>query len=388
MGELGRLHQRAILDAHPVVGFIALLEAAQNGHGVLHAGLLHQHGLEPARQGGILLDVLAVFVQRGGPHAAQFAAGQGGLDHVGGIHRAFRRAGAHQRVELVDEQDDLALAPDDFLQERLETVLEFAAVFRPRQHRAQVQRNHPLVFESFRHVARHDAARQPFGNGGFAHAGLADQDGIVLGAARQHLHHAADLGIAPDHGIQLALAGLLRQVAPVLLEGFVFVFGRLVRHPAVAAHTLERLQDGINGDAQMGSGLRRLAVFAAEGRQKQVLGADIFVLHLGRQLGGGLHRGLQVAGEAAVQTLALHLGPGAQHPVQHLAIEVGLDPDLLQNGRNHAPLLPDQRQHQVKRVHLAMAIGLGQLLGLPDGFLGFRCQFVDVHEVQASFPSA
>ena len=43
------------------------------------------------------------------PDAVQLAPGQGRLQQVGGVHRALGRAGAHQRVHLVDEEDDLAL---------------------------------------------------------------------------------------------------------------------------------------------------------------------------------------------------------------------------------------------------------------------------------------
>ena len=59
----------------------------------------------------------------------QFAARQGRLQHVGGVHRAFRLAGADERVQFVDEQDDALGARGDFLQYRLEALLELAAVF-------------------------------------------------------------------------------------------------------------------------------------------------------------------------------------------------------------------------------------------------------------------
>ena len=65
-------------------------------------------GLEAALEGGILLDVFAVLVQGGGADAAQLAAGQGRLQQVGRIHAAQNGPGAHQQVQLVDEQDDLA----------------------------------------------------------------------------------------------------------------------------------------------------------------------------------------------------------------------------------------------------------------------------------------
>ena len=85
------------------------------------------------------------------------------------------------------------------------------------------------------HVAGDDALGQPFHDGGLAHAGLADEHGVVLGAAGQHLHHAADLLVAADDGVELALARDLREVAPVLLEGLVALLGVGVGHALVAA---------------------------------------------------------------------------------------------------------------------------------------------------------
>ena len=45
----------------------------------------------------------------------QFASRQRRFQHVRRIHRAFRRTGADQRMQLVDEQDDLAFFGGDFL---------------------------------------------------------------------------------------------------------------------------------------------------------------------------------------------------------------------------------------------------------------------------------
>ena len=103
----GRGQNRGVLDAHAVVHFVALFQAAQNRNRVFHGRLVDQHRLEAAFERRIFLDVFFVFVQRGCADGAQFAARQRRLQHVGSVHRAFGRACAHQRVQLVDEQNDL-----------------------------------------------------------------------------------------------------------------------------------------------------------------------------------------------------------------------------------------------------------------------------------------
>ena len=213
-------------DADAVVLLVFVLQAAQDRDGVLDRRLGDEDRLEPARQSGVLFDVLAVFVERGGADAMQFAARQRGLQQVGRIHRAVGLAGADQRVHLVDEQDDAAFGRGDLLQHGLQPLLELAAVLGARNQRAQVERQQLLVFQAFRHVAIEDPQRQTLDDRGLADAGFADQHRIVLGAAGQHLDGAADFLVAADHRVELAVARGLGQVAGILLQRVIGVFGR------------------------------------------------------------------------------------------------------------------------------------------------------------------
>ena len=118
---------RAVGDAHAVMDLVFLLDAAQDRDRVLDRGLADEDRLEAPRQRRVLLDVLAVFVERGGADAMQLAARQRRLQHVGGVHRPFRLARAHQRVQFVDEDDDLAFGGGDLGEHGFEALLELAA---------------------------------------------------------------------------------------------------------------------------------------------------------------------------------------------------------------------------------------------------------------------
>ncbi len=95
----------------------------------------------------------------------------------------------------------------------------------------------------------HNPLREAFHDGGFADAGLADQHRIVLGPAAQDLHHAANLFVAADHGIQLAAAGLFGQIEGVAFERLILGFRILIGHALRAAHRHERLEDRVVGGA-------------------------------------------------------------------------------------------------------------------------------------------
>lgn len=91
-----------------MVFLILGLDAREYLDGVLHGGFPHLHLLEAAFQGGVLLNVLSVLIERGGADGLELPAGKGGLDDVGGVHGAFRRTGAHDGVQFVDEENDVA----------------------------------------------------------------------------------------------------------------------------------------------------------------------------------------------------------------------------------------------------------------------------------------
>ena len=175
-------------------------------------------GLEAALEGGVLLDVLAVLVERRGADGAQLAAREHRLQKIGCVDRALGGAGADDRVELVHEEDDLALGGLDLLEDGLEALLELAAVLGAGEQGADVEGDHPPVAKRLGDVARDDPLGEPLDDRGLADAGVADQDGVVLGAAGEDLDDAADLLVAADHRIELAALRLGGQVAPVLLE--------------------------------------------------------------------------------------------------------------------------------------------------------------------------
>ena len=140
-----------------MVDLVAFLEAAEDGDGVFDGRFADHDGLEAAFEGGVFFDVLAVLVEGGGADAAEFAAGELGFEEIAGVHGAFGFACADDGVEFVDEEDDLAFAGGDFLEEGFETFFEFAAEFCSSHHAAEVHADEPFVFEGIGDVAGDDA---------------------------------------------------------------------------------------------------------------------------------------------------------------------------------------------------------------------------------------
>ena len=159
-----------------------------------------------------------------------------GLSRLRRVDGALGRARADDRVQLVDEEDDLALGGLDLVEHGLQPLLELAAVLGAGEQRADVERPDALALQALGHVARDDALREPLDDRGLADAGVADQHRVVLRAAREHLDHAPDLLVAADHRVELALLGARGQVAAELLERLVGLLGILRRDALAAAH--------------------------------------------------------------------------------------------------------------------------------------------------------
>ena len=122
-----------------MVNLIPLFQSTQNGDGILHAWLGNQHRLESSFQSGILFDILAVLVEGGRTDTVQLAAGKHWLEQVARIHRAFGLAGAHDGVQLINKEDDFALALFDFAQTRFQSLLKLAAEFGSCNQRTHIQ---------------------------------------------------------------------------------------------------------------------------------------------------------------------------------------------------------------------------------------------------------
>ena len=245
---LRRDEQRRVGDRHLVMILVLLSQPLENLHRLVDRGRIDDDRLEAALERAVLLDVLAVLVERRRTDALQLTARERGLQHVARVDRAFGRARADERVQLVDEQDDV-LVLGDLVHDRLEPLLELAAVLRAGDDRRHVERQDAVVAQRLRALAVRDELRQPFDDRRLADAGLADEHRVVLLAAREHLHHALDLLGATDRRVELPLGGELRQVAAEVVErrslGLLLALGRgaaaaarrptPARHPAAAA---------------------------------------------------------------------------------------------------------------------------------------------------------
>ena len=337
---------------HAVEDLVLLLEATQDRDGVLDGRLAHHNGLETTGERRVLLDVLAVFVERGRADRVQVATGERRLEDVAGVHGALGGTRAHDGVELIDEQDDLAFRFLHFLEHGLQAVLELTTVLGAGDQRAHVELDEVAVAQGARHVAGHDTLGDALDDGRLADARLADEHGVVLGATGQDLDGTADLVGTADDRVELAGAGEVADVAAVLLQGLKlgFVFGR--RHAVIATQLLVDLLDALLGHASVTQYTTSLALVLGK-RHQQMLGHHKAVAHLGGLFLGLLDDADELVGQAHLLTLARNLGR-AVDGILRGACELGrISADALDDHGDIALAGTEQGGQQVNRLHRA-----------------------------------
>src|SRR5262249_5511422 len=324
--------------------------------------------LEAPLERRILLDVFAVLVERRRADGVQLAAREHRLQHVRRVHRTFRRARADDRVELVDEEDDLALRVGDLFQDRFQALLELAAILRAGDARAHVERDDALVLEAFGDVATEYAAGEPFDDRRLSDARLADEDRIVFRAAREHLDDAADLLVAADDRIELVFARQLGEIAAVALERLIRALGILARHALRSAHSRQRLQNRVSRHAAALQQLRGRRAPALVGtRDAPTLGGGEPVLQpigfrlrlIGDALKARAHAGFRSS--VRLRQLFQQLARAAR---ERRRIDVHLPQEL----RNDAFAPFDERNEQVLGLELRIVGRARELDGRRDRF--------------------
>ena len=114
----------------------------------------------------------------------QLPARQHRFEQVACIHRAFRFARADNRMQLVDKQDNPAVALLISCKTALRRSSNSPRNLAPAIRSAHIERKMVRFLRVFRHIAAYNPLCQPFGDGRLADAWFADQNRVVLRLAR------------------------------------------------------------------------------------------------------------------------------------------------------------------------------------------------------------
>ena len=201
-----------------------------------------------------------------------------------------------------------------------------------------------------------NALRQPFDDGRLAHARIAHEDGIVLGASNENLDHPVHFSPSTDHRIQVAARGGARHVAAVLGQRTLRATpAATARSPTAATHatgTVGRFDAAANRpevDPGLAQALAGLSTMMGQHAQEQVFGADEpHAGALGFQRGGTERVPPARTKRSATGVVVV---AGTQGLDQHHAQLQHVDLGLAQDARRRRLRRGQNRQQQMIRTH-------------------------------------
>ncbi len=215
--QLHRRLKRPLRILHHMMRLIRLRNPLQNLYRIFLRRLIHNHRLKTPLQRRIFFNGLVIFLQRCRAHNLHFAPRQRRLQNIRRVHRTFRTARAHHRMQLIQKQNHIPRTLR-LIQNLLQPLLKLPTILRPRNHPRQIQRHNPLVLHPLRHIPRTHRLRQPLHNRRLPNARLTNQHRIVLRPPAQHLHNPLQFLLAPNHRVQRPLPRHLRQILPKRIE--------------------------------------------------------------------------------------------------------------------------------------------------------------------------
>ncbi len=220
---------------------------------------------------------------------------------------------------------------------------------------------------------------QPLDDRGLADPRLADQHRIVFRTPLQDLDGSANLVVAADHRIELAVLGTLGHVDGVLVERLTRFLGIGVVYRLSATQVgngiLQRLFRYTLAEQQLaesGIGIQR--------RQQDQLAGDVLVALLLRQAIGLIEQPRQVLGHVHVPGRVLQFRQTVEFLGQRLTERIDVEAHLHQQRLDRAALLFEQRLHQVKRLDGRVVQANGNGLCVGEGKLQLAGQTVYTHE--------
>ena len=250
-------------------------------------------------------------------------------------------------MDLVDEEQYLALAGRNLLHDGFQTLLELALVLGACDQRTHVQRVDDLRLQVLGHVAVDDPAGDALGDGGFADAGLAHENRIVLRAPRKDLQHAADLLVTPDDRVEFSRARLLVEVDGILAQRVELLLGGLRIDRRTLAEGADRLDQLLFRRAAAFEDVGGLSALGHEGQQ-QVFDGGVFVAEILREVHGALDR-LRGVLRKELLAAALDARQRRHGPADLVAQRTYIHSHAPQQERRERIVLADQRREQVER---------------------------------------
>jgi hypothetical protein len=188
----------------------------------------------------------------------------------------------------------------------------------------------------------------------------------------------ADLVVAPDHRVELALLGALGQIDGEFFERLALLLGIRIVDVLPASHGLDRLLDRAFACTRLAQRTAHRAAVLERGEHEQ-LGGDVLVVALLGELVGLVQQPIELVAHMDVAAGALHCGQSVEQIAEGGAQTIDVDVRTGQQVPHRAALLVQQGNHQVDGLDKLVIPTDGQALSICQGHLKLCGQLIHSH---------
>ena len=170
------------------------------------------------------------------------------------------------------------------------------------------------------------------------------------------------------------------EVARVALQRLVLVLGVRVGDAGGSAHFLQSLQERIPLRAGFREQAPRFAAFLLGERDQEVLGRDVLVAELLRDLEGAVEDAGELPRGRRLRGCARHFRPPVEDSFDFPSQRRGIDAELLEDRNDDSFVaLREQSEQQVLRRKLRIAARARVPLRFLNGLLGLDRELIETH---------
>ena len=362
-----------------MIYFIAVLDATQDGNGILHGRLIYHYRLKPTLQGLILFDIFPIFIHGGGTDAVQLTSRQHGFQHISGIQRALGLAGAHNGVQLVDKENDLPIGLLHGIQHCLQTFLKFTSVLGTGNEGTHIQGEDLLILQRIRHIALYDPLSQTLNCRRLADTRITDQHRIILGLPGQDPDDVTDLCVPANDRIQLLIPCPLYQTGTVLFQCIITVLRTVGLYRPAVTQILYHVQEFRLFDPIFLKQILHCRAAMPQQSQKEMFYGDILISHLLRFILSIRECLPEIRADILLLRCAVYPRKRVHKPLCLPGKLIHIDPLLRQDLHDQTVLDGEQRQQQMLRLQFQLSVLIRQLLRQLNGFNGFLRIIIKSH---------
>ena len=166
----------------------------------------------------------------------EFSPCQLRLQQVACIHGAFGPACTYNVMNLIYEKNNSSLRFFNFVEDSLQSFLEFSPKLGSSNKGTHVQCKYCLILQAFRHIAVENTLGQSFYYCGLTYTRLTDEHRVVLSPSGKDLYGMSDFCISSDHRVKLSFPCHFHQVTAVLVKSIIIVLRILTCNPLISSY--------------------------------------------------------------------------------------------------------------------------------------------------------